>query len=116
MSQALEKDAKIFELHAALCQTLANPVRLRILNALGERELTVNAIAEQLGVPQANVSQHLSVLRERGVVSARREGVRIYYSIASPKIIKACDLIREVLFEQMTSTGEIAKQYQKLAR
>lgn len=114
MSQALETEAKIFELHAALCQTLANPVRLRILRLLRDgAEISVNELARQLGVPQANISQHLSVLRERNVLAARREGVSIYYKIAYPKIIKACDLIREVLFEQMAESRQLVQRFGK---
>ena len=116
MSQSLEADAKIFELHAALCQTLANPVRLRILALLRDGEKSVNELARELGVPQANISQHLSVLRERNVLSTRREGVSIYYRIAYPKIIKACDLIREVLFEQMTESRLLVQRFGKTER
>jgi ArsR family transcriptional regulator len=116
MPQTLEADAKIFELHAALCQTLANPVRLRILALLRDGESSVNELAHRLGVPQANISQHLSVLRERNVLSTRREGVSIYYRIAYPKIIKACDLIREVLFEQMAENRLLVQRFGKTER
>ena len=113
MSQTLETDVKIFELHAALCETLANPVRLRILSLLKEGEMSVNELARQLGIPQANVSQHLSVLRERNVLSTRREGVSIYYRIAYPKIIKACELVREVLFEQIAESRQLVQRFGK---
>jgi len=116
MSQLLESSDKVFELHAALCQTLANPVRLRILGLLREGEMSVNEIARRLGVPQANISQHLSVLRERKIVSTRREGVTINYKIAFPKIIKACDLVREVLFEQMAQSGRLVQRFGKAER
>jgi len=113
MSQTLETDAKIFELHAALCETLANPVRLRILELLKEGEMSVNELASQLGIPQANVSQHLSVLRERNVLSTRRKGVSIYYRIAYPKMIRACELVREVLFEQMAESRQLVQRFGK---
>lgn len=116
MQRTGELETKIFELHAALCQTLANPVRLRILSALTDGEKSVNQLVELIGAPQANISQHLAVLRERNIVTTRREGVSIYYSIANPKIIKACNIIREILFEQMVTTGELAKKYEKLTR
>jgi len=112
----LEADAKIFELHAALCQTLANPVRLRILAVLRDGEKSVNELARELGVPQANISQHLSVLRDRNVLSTRREGVSIYYRIAYPKIVKAGDLIREVLFEQMAESRLLVQRLGKSGR
>jgi len=116
MSQDSDLEMKIYEKHAALCQTLASPVRLRILYSLMEEERSVNELVRLLGIPQANISQHLAILRERGVVATRREGVNIYYKIANPRITKACSLIREVLFEQMATTGQMAKQYGKLAK
>jgi DNA-binding transcriptional ArsR family regulator len=116
MQRTLEPETKIFEMHAALCQTLAHPVRLRILNALMDAEKSVSQLVELVGVPQSNVSQHLAVLRERNIVTTRRDGVSIYYSIANPKIIKACNLIKEVLFEQIAITGELAKKVEKLSK
>jgi ArsR family transcriptional regulator, virulence genes transcriptional regulator len=95
------KQERLFELHADVCKTLSNPVRLRIINKLQEGEITVGALAKKLGIRQAHVSQHLAVLRQRGVVKARREGPNIYYGISNQKIIKACNLIREVLLEQL---------------
>ncbi|MDP6613058.1 MAG: hypothetical protein QF673_03470, partial [Candidatus Hydrothermarchaeota archaeon] len=59
-------------------------------------------------IPQANLSQHLAMLRHRKVVSTRRKGVIIYYKITNSKIIKACDLMREVLFEQIEDSKKLA--------
>lgn len=95
------KQERLFELHAEVCKTLSNPVRLRIIDELQDGELTVGALAKKLGVRQAHLSQHLSILRQRGVVAARKDGVNVYYRIANPKIIKACNLIREVLMEHL---------------
>lgn len=78
--------------------------------------MSVNEIARQLDVPQANISQHLSVLRERDVLTTRREGASIHYRIAYPKIIKACDLIREVLFEQMAESRQLVQRFGKAER
>ncbi len=107
------EDKKIFELHASICRTLAHPKRLEILNLLRQRELSVSEMAEQVGVSLANVSQHLAVLRDKGVVVTRREGVHIYYQVSNPKIIQACDLMREVLFEHLTRSGELAEIMQQ---
>lgn len=99
---------EIFELHAEICKTFANPKRLEILNLLRNGEKTVGELAELAEIPQANLSQHLAMLRQRRVVTTRREGVTIYYKIANPKIIKACDLMREVLFEQIEEAEKLA--------
>jgi len=71
----------------------------------------VSDLSRSMGVSQANMSQHLALLRSRGMINARREAVNIYYSIANPKIIEACDLLREVLLEQLAVNAEMAKRY-----
>ena len=63
-------------------------------------ELLAGVLVEALGVSKANVSQHLAVMRHKGILTTRREGVNIYYSVANSKVIEACTLMREVLFEQ----------------
>jgi ArsR family transcriptional regulator len=95
------KQERLFELHAEVCKTLSNPVRLRIISELQDREMTVGILAKKLGIRQAHLSQHLSILRQRGVVAARKDGLNVYYSIENPKIIKAYQLIREVLMERL---------------
>src|SRR6266487_2493256 len=95
------KQERLFELHAEVCKTLSNPVRLMIINELQDGEMTVGALARKLDIRQAHLSQHLSILRLRGVVVARKDGVSVYYNIANPKIVKACNLIREVLTEHL---------------
>jgi len=99
---------RLYELHASICQTLANPKRLEILSLLRDDERSVNDLAKSMGLSPSNVSQHLSLLRQKGVVVARREGATVYYGIASHKIIRACDLMREVLLEQLAAAGELA--------
>ena len=112
MSRSEAMEVKIFELHAAMCQTLASPVRLRILNLLRDGEKSVSELTQLLGLPQANVSQHLAVLRERNIVTTRREETSVYYKIANPKITKACNIIREALLEQLEKAEKLI-QYAK---
>jgi len=101
---------RIYELHAEVCKTLANPKRLEILNHLRDSEMMVSQIVERVGAAKANISQHLSVMRQTGIVTTRREGINIYYRIANPKVIQACDLMREVLLEQLTEKEKLARQ------
>ncbi len=96
----------LFALHADICKTLGTPARLRIIGALREGELTVGEIARTVGARKANVSQHLAVMRHRGIVQARRQGLNIYYRLTSPKIVQACELMREVLLEQVAGRTE----------
>lgn len=103
-------DKKIFEMHAEICKVFTSPKRLEIINLLRDGEKTVNELAEHAGVPQANISQHLTVLRQNNVVTTRREGANVYYKIANPKILQACDLMREVLIEKLTENETLAKR------
>jgi ArsR family transcriptional regulator len=93
-------DKAIFEMQAEICKTLTNPKRIEILNALKNEEKTVTELVDALGASKANVSQHLAVMRHKGILTTRREGVNIYYRVANPKVIDACTLMKEVLFEQ----------------
>ena len=94
-------DDQVYALHASVCQTLANPTRLKILNALRDQEIPVAELARRTGTSMPNLSQHLAILRQRRVVLTRREGVTIYYRIANAKILQAFDIMRDVLFEQL---------------
>jgi DNA-binding transcriptional ArsR family regulator len=96
-----------YQLHSEVCKTLANPKRQEILDCLRESEMTVNELVGKTGNSQANISQHLSILRAKGIVSSRREGIHIYYSIANTKIIEAFDLISQVLKESLDSRSEM---------
>lgn len=107
-SAIMEK--KIYEMHAEICKVFTSPKRLEIINLLRDGEKTVNELAEKAGVPQANISQHLTVLRQNNVVTTRREGVNVYYKIANPKILQACDLMREVLLEKLAENETLAKR------
>ena len=95
--------AELYQLHASVCKGLADPKRLLIINALRDGERTVTELVSELGIPQANVSQHLAVLRDKGLVRARKDGQWAYYSLTSTKIVEAMDLLREVMALQATS-------------
>lgn len=93
-------DKSIFEMQAEICKTLTNPKRIEILNVLKNEEKTVSELVAALGVSKANVSQHLAVMRHKGILSTRRVGVNIFYRVTNPKVIEACALMKDVLFEQ----------------
>ena len=97
MDESLE--AELRELHDRVCKAIADPKRLLILNVLRDVELSVGDIAAELGVTHSNASQHLAVLRDRGIVTSRRAGTTVYYSLSNPKILTAIDLMREFVAE-----------------
>jgi ArsR family transcriptional regulator len=105
----MRKDRTLYELQSDVCKTLASPKRIEILNALKEGEKTVSELVEILGVPKANVSQHLAVMRHKGILKFRREGINMYYSVSNRKVIDACLLMKEVLMEQMKEKGKLAE-------
>ena len=91
--------SEMFELHAAILKALAHPRRLEIVHLLREQELTVSDIYEMLDLPQANISQHLTILRESNIVSTRREGKQIFYTLTDHRYVEASDLLRETLVD-----------------
>jgi len=95
---------QMFELHAELLRAIAHPRRLEIIHLLRDQELPVGDIHTMLDLPQANISQHLMILRDADIVTTRRQGKHVYYSITNNNITKASDLFREVLIEQHKGT------------
>jgi len=102
-------DMTIYEMQAEISKTLANPLRLAILHCLKDGEKAVNDLIKIIGASQSNVSQHLSLMRQRGIVKTRKDGSNIYYRVANPKISQACDTMREVLIDQLNQRHDIAK-------
>ena len=108
-----ELDERIFQLHAEVCKSMANPTRLKILATLQDGEKSVDELAKALGLAKSNVSQHLAVLRHRRIVATRREGLNVFYRCGNPKMLKACALLRQVLMEQLAEGHELAKAAKK---
>jgi ArsR family transcriptional regulator len=104
-----ERNDQIFQLHAEVCKCMANATRLKVLAALQDGEKSVNELAEALGLSTSNLSQHLAVLRHRRIVATRREGLNIFYRCANPKMLKACELLRQVLMEQLAEGQALLK-------
>lgn len=106
-------ESQVCRLHAEICQTLSNPKRLRIINILREKEVSAGELQKMLHIPKANLSQHMAVLRQKGIVVLRREGNTVYYRLARPKILKAYDIMREILFEVLENQQRLLKDYNK---
>jgi len=104
----MEDQKELYRLHADYCKFMANPKRLEILFLLGEKEMCVDEIATAMEVNVPNISQHLAVMRENGIVECRRDGNKMHYKVANPKTLQACTIMRESMIEQMR------KQYDKI--
>jgi len=94
-------EREVYRCHADICKVFSHPTRLEILNVLREKEMCVSELATRLGVAMGNLSQHLSMMKQRRVLLSRKEGNIVYYRLANLKMLKAFDLIREILLEQM---------------
>lgn len=103
-------DLRFFELQADICQTLANAKRLQILNLLKNGEMSVGAMVAALDIAKPNLSQHLAVMRQKGILTSRREGTTIYYRLATPHIIEACRVMRQVLLEALAVRGSLSSE------
>ena len=102
-------ESEIRELHAQICQALADPTRIMLLYTLAEGPRNVGELATELKLSQPNVSRHLKVLRERGMAVATREGANVVYSLADKRVLKALDLMREVLGDQLARRAQLAE-------
>lgn len=101
-------DDALYERQARICQVLADPKRLRLLDALRDGERSVGELAGLLGASYPNVSQHLNSMRDAGVVATRKEGTTVWYRLAYPRIIEACDIVHEILREQLDDAAKLA--------
>jgi ArsR family transcriptional regulator len=84
------------DLHASLCQAIAEPTRISLLYALNEQPYRVNELVDLLGLPQTTVSRHLKVLREQSIVKTERVGNSVIYSLAYQRIIQALDIMKSI--------------------
>ena len=92
---------QIYAYHAEMCKVFSHPKRLELINLLRDKEMSAGELGHRLGLTPANLSQHLTMMRERHILVSMKEGNVVYYRIANPRLIEAFDLLREILFEQI---------------
>ena len=105
-----EQNLELYKLKARLCKTFSDPKRLIILDFLRHGEKSVGEIVETLNINQAVVSRQLAILRDRGIVAPRRDGTNIYYSLTDTRICDACDVVHEILLNQIEKNKEMAER------
>lgn len=98
---------EVNELHANICNGLADPIRILLLYKLFENPCNVNDLANSVNISQPTVSRHLKILKERGLVLPRREGQFVYYHLADRRIIEALDLMRAVMADNLSERARI---------
>ena len=107
MNSNLENE--INQLHAEICGGLADPNRIMILYALSQRPRNVTELCNELNMPQPLVSRHLKVLRERNMVTTKRQGTIIQYALADDRLIQALDLLRAVMRDGLAKRAELVE-------
>ena len=104
MSQELRRfKAEIF-------QALAHPTRIAIVEALARGEVPAGHLIEQLGLEQANVSQHLAVLRSKQIVVGRKEGNQVFYSLRDPVLLDVLRILRNYFYSQLSQTMSMLEE------
>lgn len=106
----------LFKLESNLFKSLSNPKRLEILHLLQHEPLTVNEIVKMSGIPQATVSQHLTVLRKLRLVKVEKQAQQHHYSLTSSAIPSARSSIREFLLTHYGASGDDALNRMHLHR
>jgi len=99
--------AELVELTGTLCRALNDPKRLMILHALADGPASVGALAEAVDATIANISQHLAVLRERGLVDSERDGLNVIYSLRYPELIDTITQLRGILRAELGRRASI---------
>lgn len=95
---------------AEIFQALAHPTRIAIVELLREGEMSAGQLIEQLGLEQANASQHFSVLRSKQVVVNRKEGNQVFYSLRDPVLIEVLDILKRYFYSQLSQTMSMLKE------
>mgnify|MGYP001583356455 FL=1 len=101
---------EIYGLHAEMCKVFSNSIRLEILNLLRDKNMSVTELINKSKLTQANISQHLSIMKSKGIVLSERNGKNIYYRLSNPKIIMAFDIIKEVLTERLENNKKFIRE------
>ena len=102
-----EREEQLYRLQADLCQALADPTRLKLLSLLGERPRAVKDLVVATGERQAKISQHLAIMRQRGIVSSERVGAEVHYALTDIRVLEACHITREVLLQRLAQQASL---------
>ena len=100
---------------ASIFRALSHPTRIAILEVLRERELSARTIQEKLGLEQANLSQHLAILRSHQIVVNRKDGNQVFYSIRNPMLVEVLDIMRRYFHANLTDAIQMLKEVEREA-
>lgn len=95
---------------AEFFKALAHPLRIEIIDALREGELTVNEISSQFGIESANASQQLAVLRNKNIIYARKEGSSVFYNVTDKTVFRLLDITKELFVNHLVEVSDMLKE------
>jgi ArsR family transcriptional regulator len=104
-----QMNERLYEMKAEVLKALSHPIRLKILDAIRDGERCVSEIAEQVNSERSNVSRHLSVMANAGVLTSRKEGLMVYYQLRTPCILEFFSCVENVLREQLRENDALLK-------
>ncbi len=110
----MNKETVRFALFAEVFAALAHPKRLEMIHYLGEGQRNAGELAELTGLSKANLSQHLSILKARGLVRCDKRGTFCHYRLTSPKVLETCEIVRQLILGQMDLTTTYRRQLVKV--
>ncbi len=106
----MTQDTVRFALFSEVFAALAHPKRLEIIHILESGEYTAGTLVERTGLSKANVSQHVGILKARGLVYCEKRGTYCYYRLTSPEVLRACESVRQLILGQMAGVTEAHRQ------
>lgn len=102
-------DKTLYLLQADISKALAHPIRIEVIDLLKEGELSFGELCEAVGCLKSNLSQHLTSMVHKGILTQRKEGLNVYYRLSSDKVAQACDIMRELLIGNLEKTKALLK-------
>lgn len=93
--ELIRRDGDIEQASRSL-KAMSHPLRLKILCVLGNREISVQDIVDNVGTSQSNISQHLAILRDKGILASRKDANRVYYRVGDERTLKLIDMMQQV--------------------
>ncbi|HEU0138721.1 MAG: winged helix-turn-helix domain-containing protein [Bryobacteraceae bacterium] len=107
----MSQELRLFK--AEIFQALAHPTRIALVESLRQGETSAGQLIEQLGLEQANASQHLAVLRSKQIVTRRKEGNQVFYSLRDPALIEVLDILKQYFYSHLSQTMSMLKEIRK---
>ncbi len=111
MAGSVTQDLRKFK--AEIFQALGHPTRIAIVELLRNGPMSAGQLIDQLGLEQANASQHFSVLRNRQIVVSRKEGNQVFYSLRDPVLVEVLDVLKRYFYSQLSQTMSMLKEIQR---